>query len=120
MLIFPQGKLVTDNVLRSEDFKTGAVRILKQTSDLVDRQPTAILPVGIFYKRDPKDASWFHRLLRSVGLKGFRRMFGVTNFGGTVVIGEPIPVESLPADVHEATALLHKSIQAALDEATRN
>ena len=119
VLIFPQGKLVTDNVLRAEDFKTGAVRILRRVAELVNRQPCAILPVAVYYKRDPKDATWFHRALRSVGLKGFRRAFGVSNYGGTVVIGKPIPVESLPADVHEATALLHTRIQEALDQASR-
>lgn len=120
ILIFPQGKLVSDNVLRSEDFKTGAVRIIKKTAALIDRQPAAILPVGVYYKRDRKDASWFHRLVNALGLKGFRRAFGVTNYGGTVVIGAPIPVESLPEDPHEATELLRAKIQQALDTAKSN
>src|SRR6184192_1359466 len=64
MLIFPQGKLVKDNVLRAEEFKTGAVRIAAQAAAKIDRQPLAILPMGVVYKRDPKDATLVHRLLR--------------------------------------------------------
>jgi 1-acyl-sn-glycerol-3-phosphate acyltransferase len=120
MLIFPQGKLVKDNVLRPEEFKTGAVRIAKQAADKIDGQPLAILPLGVVYKRDPKDASFVHRLLRKVGLKGFRRAFGYANYGATVVVGEPIPVSSLPSDPHEATELLRVKIQALVDEAARN
>jgi 1-acyl-sn-glycerol-3-phosphate acyltransferase len=120
LLLFPQGKLVKDNVLRPEDFKTGAVRIVKAAAEKIDGQPLAILPMGVVYKRDPKQATLFHRLLRSVGLKGFRRAFGYSNYGGTVVVGKPIPVSSLPADPKEATELLRVTIQALVDEAARN
>lgn len=117
VLIFPQGKLVPDGVLRKEDFKTGSVRILRRVSELVDRQPCAILPVGVHYKRDPKQATCFHRTIARLGLKGFRRAFGVSNYGGTVAIGKPIPIESLPEDPHAATEILRQRIQEALDQA---
>lgn len=111
----PDAKLVHDSYLRPDDFKTGSVRILTKTKALIDGQPAAILPLGIFYKRDCKDATWFHRLLLRAGFKWFRRAFGKSHYGGTIVIGEPIAVESLPSDPREATELVRTKIQAALE-----
>ena len=120
LLLFPQGKLIEDNVLRPEDFKTGAVRILRRTAELIDRQPAALLPVAIRYKRDPADASWFHRLVMKLGWKRFRRAFKQANYGVVAVIGEPIAVESLPENAREATEIMRTRIQALLEQANRN
>jgi len=120
VLIFPQGKLVYDNVIRPEDFKTGAVRILKHVASETPGEPAAILPMGVFYKRDPKHMTWGHKLARKLNLRWFRRAFGVTNYGGTVVVGEPIPVASLPEDPKAATDLIRVRIQELLDTASKN
>ena len=114
LLIFPQGKMVKDNVLRPEEFRTGAVRILRQAAEQCQDQSAALLPVAIHYKRDARSASWFHKVLLRLGLSGFRKAFGMANFGGTVVIGEPIPVRSLPDDPHQATELMRSKINSLL------
>lgn len=115
VLIFPQGKLVRDNVLRKEDFRYGAARIIRQTHEEHPGEPMAILPVAIYYKRSPQDRHWTHFIFAPL-----RRMFSITNYGGVVVIGEPIPVESLPADPAEATEVIRIEIQKLLDEAARS
>lgn len=120
VLLFPQGKLIPDGLLRPEEFKTGAVRIAKQVSKDTGGQPVAILPVGIDYKRNPKDVTWLHTLLSRLGFKAFRKFNKVTTYSATVVIGEPIPVNSLPDDVGQATEILRARIQEVLDEARKN
>lgn len=115
VLIFPQGKLVRDNILRKEDFRYGTARISHQAHEEHPGEPIAILPIALYYKRSPQDRHWTHFLL-----KPLRKIFGVTNYGGVVVIGEPIPVDSLPADPAEATEVIRIRIQALLDEAVRH
>ncbi len=118
-LVYPQGKLVYDNILRAEDFRTGAVRAMQHAATKIDRQPLAALPIGIVYKKDPAQASWFQKLVHGVGLKGFRKWGRNTRYGATVVIGEPIPFASLPADPKAATEVLRLKIQELVDQAAK-
>lgn len=109
MLIFPQGKLVTDNVLRKEDFRYGVARISRKTFENTG-EPAAVLPVAIIYKRDPRHRHWSHFIFAPL-----RRLFGITNYGGNVIVGKPIPVQDLPADPAEATEVIRLKIQELLD-----
>lgn len=140
-LMFPQGILVRDNELRKEEFRTGWIRILNRAADNVDKNELAVLPIGIIYKTDPKDATWGHRLanrinfpgvlLRLIGFAGFRVWVSkvtnplpgqptkivTKNYGATVVVGKPIPLKDLPADIHEATEVLRQALQVEIDKA---
>ncbi len=140
-LMFPQGILVRDNELRKEEFRTGWIRILNRAADNVDKSELAALPIGIVYHRDPKQATWGHRLanrinfpgflLRLIGLAGFRVWVSkvtnplpgeptkivTKNYGATVVVGKPIPLKDLPADIHEATEALRQALQVEIDKA---
>lgn len=140
-LMFPQGILVRDNELRKEEFRTGWIRILNRAADSVDKSELAALPIGIVYHRDPKQATWGHRLanrinfpgvlLRLIGLAGFRVWVSkvtnplpgqpakivTKNYGATVVVGKPIPLKDLPADIHEATEVLRHALQVEIDKA---
>lgn len=138
LLLFPQGKLVYDNVLRPEDFRTGAARTLAlAVEQLGTDENVALLPVGIHYKRDPKHASLFQRAVGALArvippLRKFRSWVDVTknpdgtkevtkfrNYGATVVIGEPIAFSSLPEDPHECSQFMRAKIQALLDQAEK-
>ncbi len=138
LLLFPQGKLVYDNVLRAEDFRTGAARSLAlAVEQLGTDENVAFLPVGIDYKRDPKNASYFQRFVGVLArvippLRNFRSWADVTrnpdgsktvtkfrNYGAVVVIGEPIPFSSLPQDPHECSQFMRAKIQVLLDQAEK-
>ncbi|MCC7528903.1 MAG: 1-acyl-sn-glycerol-3-phosphate acyltransferase [Candidatus Melainabacteria bacterium] len=138
LLLFPQGKLVYDNVLRPEDFRTGAARSLAlAVEQLGSGEKVALLPVAIDYKRDPKNASYFHRFVKLLArvippLGKFRSWADVTrnadgtktvtkfrNYGAVVVIGEPIPFASLPQDPHECSQFMRAKIQELLDQAEK-
>ncbi len=138
LLLFPQGKLVYDNVLRPEDFRTGAARTLAlAVEQLGSDENVALLPAAIHYKRDPKHASLFQRAVGALAcvippLKKFRSWVDVTknpdgtktvnkfrNYGATVVIGEPIPFSSLPQDPHECSQFMRAKIQELLDKAEK-
>lgn len=138
LLLFPQGKLVYDNVLRPEDFRTGAARTMAlAVKQLGTDESVALLPVGLHYKRDPKHASLFQRAVGALArvippLKKFRTWADVTknpdgsknvnkfrNYGATVVIGEPIPFSSLPEDPHECSQFMRAKIQELLDQAEK-
>ncbi|MCC6976731.1 MAG: 1-acyl-sn-glycerol-3-phosphate acyltransferase [Candidatus Melainabacteria bacterium] len=140
-LMFPQGVLARDNVLRKEEFRTGWIRILNRAAESVDPGELAALPIGIIYKTDAKDATWGHRLanrinfpgvlLKLIGFAGFRVWVSkvtnpepgqptkivTKNYGATVVVGKPIPLKDLPADIHEATEVLRQAIQVEVDKA---
>lgn len=137
LLLFPQGKLVYDNVLRPEDFRTGAARSLSlAVQQLGTDDQVALLPVAILYKRDPKDASYFQRLIGLLArvispLRKFRTWVDVTrnadgtktvtkfvNYGATVVIGEPIPFSELPENPHQSSQVMRAKIQELLDSAS--
>lgn len=138
LLMFPQGKLVYDNVLRPEDFRTGAVRTLRLAAEKIgSADDLAVLPMALHYKRERKDATVFHRLVMALSrlippLKGFRRWVDVarnpdgsktktvfTTYGATVVIGKPIPVADLPENPHEATEIVRLKIQELLEQAQK-
>lgn len=122
LLMFPQGMLQRDNELKPEDFRTGAIRALQSARDDqgISENDLAVLPMAIKYIRDPARASWFHKLLRSVGLKKFRKFrmhdTTTTNYGAIVNIGKAIPFKDLPADPREAIEVVRLAIQELLDE----
>jgi len=130
LLIYPQGKLVEDNVLRQEDFRTGAARSLNQAAEeLDDDQPLAYLPVALHYKRDRADATLFHRFVELVAravppLRKFRLWVDVTrdengskvvrkrkHYGASVVVGKPVPFSELPEDPRECANFMQGRIQ---------
>lgn len=136
LLLFPQGRLVKDNVLREEDFRTGAARSLHLASHQFDDvHNLALLPIGIDYKRDPKDARLVQRIVARLAkwipfLRGFRvwvdvethadgtkTVTKVTTYGASVVIGEPVPSLSLPQDARACTRVIQDELQKLLDRA---
>lgn len=106
MLMFPQGKLVRDNVIRPEDFRWGIAKISRRTAQETGDDEMCVLPMAVYYHRDVRDRHWTHFLLAPL-----RRFWGYTNYGGTVVIGEPILVKDLPEDPSEATAVIRRRIE---------
>jgi 1-acyl-sn-glycerol-3-phosphate acyltransferase len=116
-LIFPQGLLQYDNVLRPEDFRTGAVRIMQRVDELTDHAPFHALPVALYYWQEPNAPGWLRRSLTRLTVK-----VGLTDapkYGVTVVIGKPILLSDLPHDPREATEFLRCKIQELLDQAMR-
>ncbi|MBX9686103.1 MAG: 1-acyl-sn-glycerol-3-phosphate acyltransferase, partial [Candidatus Obscuribacterales bacterium] len=120
LLLFPQGKLVYDNVLRPDDFRTGAVRAAQLCRSQYD-QDVAFLPVGIHYHEEKSRRSWLYGLMNAIGFRQFRRFPDSvktrTFYGASVVIGKPIPLASLPENPREATEMLRQSIQDQLSQA---
>lgn len=104
-LIFPQGRLVTDNVLQIEDMRTGAVRLTRHVYEETDEEPTFLIPMAIHYHSRRK-ASVSHFFLAPL-----RRMFGVTRYGAVVVIGKPIPAADLSQNPAVANALLFERLR---------
>jgi 1-acyl-sn-glycerol-3-phosphate acyltransferase len=111
LLVFPQGKLVRDNVLRPEDFRGGIVRIARIAYKENGKDVT-IVPMGLHYIRDAEKAHWSQRVFGKL-----RRAFGQQNFGGVVVVGDPIMVSTLPADETEAIAFVRERIADCLKQA---
>jgi 1-acyl-sn-glycerol-3-phosphate acyltransferase len=109
LAIFPQGKLVYDNVLHPEDFRTGVVRIVKQVQATHCGEAAAILPIAIFYITEQEDSGWSHSLLRKFRCKLSHN--GQQIYGATVVIGDPILACDLSEDPHIATEQLRTDIQ---------
>jgi 1-acyl-sn-glycerol-3-phosphate acyltransferase len=134
MLLFPQGKLVFDNKLVGDDFRTGATRILNATVATVGADGLYALPMAIHYSRDQRDATRLHRFLNAIGLKSFRRYKDFelvanadgsktkvrrvyTTYGATVVIGKPIAMKDLPSDPRAAINVIAAEIQKLLTTA---
>jgi 1-acyl-sn-glycerol-3-phosphate acyltransferase len=123
VLTFAQGKLVGDNVLRPEDFRTGVIRANQKAiqDHGVSPDDIAVLPMAIHYMRDPRQASWMHQLIVKLGWRSFRtfKMFGETtrNYGAVVAIGKPIKMSELPADPREAIEVVRRAIEGQLTEA---
>ena len=69
LAVAPQGALMPDNVLKREEFRAGCVRIARAAAEATG-EPVHMVPMGIRFKRDPKDAHWTHRFL-----KGTRSLF---------------------------------------------
>ena len=134
LLLFPQGMLVWDNVLRPKEFRTGATRIVQAAMAEIGKDPIYVLPIAVHYKRDPKDATRLTKILHAVGLKAFRRWKdyeliknedgsrtkkprNYTTYGATAVIGKPIDVHSLPDDPRQAIEAVRVVIQSLLEQA---
>jgi hypothetical protein len=63
LLVAPQGALMPDNQLNSREFRAGAVRIGRCASKITCER-VLMVPMGVLYKRDPKDAHWTHCFLK--------------------------------------------------------
>lgn len=124
LLIFPQGTLVRDNKLSSEQFKKGAITMAK----LADREVKAedklegsvfIQPVGVHYLRDARHATWFHKLMLKLGWKNFRQMFPnegePMNYGAIVVVGDPVAISEFPSNTNEANEMMFRQILALVE-----
>lgn len=130
LLLYPQGKLVEDNVLREEDFRTGAARSLNEAAgQLDDGQPLAYLPVALHYKLDSADATLFQRFVELVAqvvpaLRKFRLWVDATEgedgakvirkrkfYGASVVVGKPVPFSQLPDDPRQCANFMQGRIQ---------
>jgi 1-acyl-sn-glycerol-3-phosphate acyltransferase len=110
LLIFPQGKIVAENHLTAEDFRTGAMRTAQLA---MEYSLVSILPVAIQYYRDPQQATSGSRFAAKLGLRSFD---GITNYGALVTIGKAIRIHELPSDVKEATQTLRIEIQNLLEK----
>jgi 1-acyl-sn-glycerol-3-phosphate acyltransferase len=108
-IIFPQGKLVKDNVLKRAEFFSG-VTVMGEKVAPDSEKTLAYLPIAIWYDRDPRHATLLHRTVRCFGLKNFRNFFGEVVYGAVVFVGEPIPVNCLPADREKAMDALFEQI----------
>lgn len=118
LLMFPQGKLVFDNILRSADFRTGAVRALQAAQLMVhDGVEPAFLPVAIYYHPPTEATSLFRRVVNKLWRKFLSGYASGPVCGATVVIGKPIPISALPTDIRQATEVLRTKIQKLLDQA---
>lgn len=154
--IFPQGALLPDNVLNPCEFRPGAVRIAQKVAAQTGEE-VFIVPVAVYYERNPAKADWTHCFLkkaranflgmrdpkyydpifkidlstlteterarveaeRKEAVRKYKRSH-VTNYGGVVVAGAPIPVSSLPSEPLEAIEVIRKQIAALLNVATNN
>lgn len=91
LVIFPQGQLVPDEVIRRHEFKSGTMAIAKICARK-RKEPIWIVPVGVHYKTDPAEATLFHKMIQGLGFKKFRNLFGHQNYGAYAVVGKPFKV----------------------------
>lgn len=108
-LVFPQGQLKRKNEMQRDQFFAGAMMIAQKGAE-GSQLPFAVLPMGVYYDRDPKHATSTHRLLNFVGFKNFRNWFGEVTYGVTIAIGEPILISSLPDDRDLAMDVVYQEI----------
>lgn len=113
LLIFPQGKIVAENNLIANDFRTGAMRTAQLAMEKMAHSSVSILPVAIKYQRDPQQATSLSRFAARLGLRSFD---GITNYGAIVTVGKRIRINALPNDVKEATQTLRIEIQVLLEK----
>lgn len=96
--IFPQGGLIPENVLNQKEFRPGCIRMARAAA-AESGEPVFIVPMAIYYERDPKKAGFSHRFLGKT-----RSMFrGLRNPKGW---GDPdfkVKLEDL--DAHERAAV---------------
>lgn len=111
LLYFLQGYLDRQNQLKPEDFRTGGVRALQAAAAIFGGADLAVLPIGVHYKGAP--TTFLAKQL------SHRHIFGISRFGANVVIGKPIPLTSLPADVHAATEVVRQEIARLVEQATQ-
>ncbi len=116
-VIFSQGTLIRNNVLVLEEFHPGAIAIARMAGEKGQPNPFWVVPCGVYYDRDQRHASWFHRLVRWVGVKGFRSWFGENTVGVTLIFGEPIAIDALPAKRDLAIAEVFNKIKELSDRA---
>lgn len=100
LVIFPQGQLVPDEVIRRRDFKSGTMTIAKICARK-RKEPIWIVPVGVHYKTDPAQATLFQKIVQGLGFKKFRNLFGHQNYGAFAVVGKPFKVTPKAPDLDE-------------------
>lgn len=91
LVIFPQGQLVPDEVIRRHEFKSGTMAIAK-LSARKRKEPIWIVPLGVHYKTDPSESTLFQKIVQGLGFKKFRNLFGHQNYGAFAVVGRPFMV----------------------------
>ncbi len=100
MVIFPQGQLVPDQVVRRLDFKSGTMAIAKIAARK-RKEPIWIVPVGTYYKTDPQNSTMFQRLIESMGFSKFRNLFAQKNYGAVAIVGKPFKVSHQAANLDD-------------------
>jgi 1-acyl-sn-glycerol-3-phosphate acyltransferase len=115
--MFPQGKLVWDNILRPEDFRTGAMRMMRLVWDDTGHEPLAVLPVGIYYWPNCAHPTLFRRFMVWLWSRFFSDYNSQPKYGATIVVGKPIDFGTLPENPREAIEQVRLAIQALLDQA---
>jgi hypothetical protein len=117
--IFVQGQLRRSNKLIESQFKTGAVRTFRKVVLKTGDTNMFALPVGFHALRHPDQATRLHRMLRAVGLKFFRGVFGHSNYGFIAVVGKPVPYSALPdtEDARPGTGIFFQAIKECVETA---
>ncbi len=100
LVIFPQGQLVPDQITRRHEFKSGTMAIAKICARR-RKEPIWIVPVGVHYKTDPAESTYFQKVVQALGFKKFRNLFGHQNYGAFAVVGRPFKVTPKTADIEE-------------------
>lgn len=120
-LVFPQGKLVFDNVLRPEDYRTGATRALKMAADMIGSgDELAVLPMAIHYVSTREQISFARKGVDWLWRKFFSGYGSGPKYGTVVAVGKPIPYNSLPKDPRQAIEMIRQRTQELLDIAVAN
>lgn len=109
LLIFPEGALDKENILKREKFRSGAVRIARACKTRDSTQEWFLLPVDIVYEYDVAKATSFQKKLAKLGIS--RRLFGHSVYGATVTFAQPIAVSTLPDDENLATDRLFDALK---------
>ncbi len=107
LVMFPEGWAYLDGQLGP--FKKGAVRIAREAASQLGK-PVSIVPVHLRYGRYP--GSWIKKLTPPLEYLFVFLNSWYYRRGVTVVIGQPISSNDLPADDSEATELLKQRIVA--------
>ena len=104
LVMWPEGWTYLDG--KTGPFKKGAVRIAREASKQLGEE-TYIVPVNLRYGRYP--GKWILKL--NIKVQYMVLFFGFLWFrrGVRVVIGEPIPISSLPSDA-SATEILRDKV----------
>lgn len=117
LLVFPQGMLVYDNVLREADFRTGAIRALKRTAQKIAGERLAVQPVAVHLWQPTGRECLPRRLFVWAWATFFPNYGSRPKTGATVVIGEPIEFSQFPEEQHEAIEFFRQRLKVLLDEA---
>jgi 1-acyl-sn-glycerol-3-phosphate acyltransferase len=113
LLSFPQGRRMHEKPLSRADFHEGTMFIASHVGK-TSAAPLYVVPVGIYYDRDPSHATATRKLL--IRLRADRlidRVFVDTTYGVTVVIGEPIPLAEFGEDfdITAATDIIYLRVE---------